>query len=393
MDSYGSFLAGLLARKHQHLLFPSLKIVENLVQKLPGVVSSSFTKEGVIYAIDTLLMLDDCSQSLSQQSSRSESQVVAREACKCLCYAFESCHSSVRTKTCRLGKDAVLNLAGHIKASYFSNELVDCRMGLTEILRKLKTYCSELNDNGGKYLMNDVVEKEDYLSDILGQVLRELSGGDSMSTFEFAESGIVKSLLNYLCNGRYLQGTLGSENSSDHSLSVLTRFQTFAAISLSTVGPTWEDTLLTSFIRKLQSALSSYDNFPVMLCHTYKPRNVIADIPFRHATVRPCLRIRFVREEGEDGICEYNEVITVELSSSLDVIEGYLWPKVSGNKSCQQPEPSKGDNEKVDLSARSKLADEILHQEAHGDIMIEPSVPEVNIFYCFYFSLKSSLRV
>ncbi|ONK77022.1 uncharacterized protein A4U43_C02F2300 [Asparagus officinalis] len=364
-----SFLAGLLARKHEHVLFLTLKIVETLMQKLSGVFSSPFIKEGVIYAIDALLIQNDCSQSLSQQSSCSGSRLVVRDSSRCLCNAFNVCYSSSETKTCRLGKDAVRNLAGHIKATYFHNESANCGMGLTEILKKLKTYCAELDDNGNKYLTNDVAEKEDYLSDILGQVLRELSSGDTMSTFEFIESGVVKSLAHYLCNGRYLQGYTGSHNSLNHSLSVLTRFQTFAAISLSNSGMTWEDLPLTSFVRKLQSALSSVDNFPVILSHNFKPRNVLVDIPVKHTTMNPCLRVRFIREEGEESIGDCSEVLTVELSCTLDVIEGYLWPKINGNKNHRQAEPTGEDIESVDFASGSPCPVGRNHEDASANIV------------------------
>ncbi|XP_008805036.2 E3 ubiquitin-protein ligase UPL4-like [Phoenix dactylifera] len=378
VTNISSFLAGLLARKDRHVLISTLKTVEILMQKLPGVFLSSFVKEGVIYAIDSLLMQKNCSQSTQRfgHMQHSDNQMATRDMPRCLCYEFDSSRaSSCEMKTCRVGKDTVLTLAKHLKTTYFTSEAVNSEMGLTEVLHKLKTFCAVLNDNVDRAAANDDCElNEEYLSHILDQVIRELYGKETISTFEFIESGIVRSLAHYLSNGKYLQGTSCGCDLSNHFLAVLRRFRTFACISLSKMNQGWENMLITLLVRKLQNALSSLDSFPVILSHVPKPRNTYADIPFRRCTMLPCLKVRFVREEGETTLHDHDNVLNVELSSSLEDIEGYLWPKVSTkNKEDEAESARKGMISTSDIAAGSMHAEEKNPQDLVAKIWQEPS--------------------
>ncbi|KAG1365699.1 E3 ubiquitin-protein ligase UPL4 [Cocos nucifera] len=377
VTNMSSFLAGLLSRKDHHVLISTLKTVEILMQKLPGVFLSSFVKEGVIYAIDSLLMQENCSQSTQRSGymQLSDNQMAARDISRCLCYAFDSSRaSSCEVKTCRLGKDTVLTLAKHLKTTYFTSEAVNSEMGLTEILHKLKTFCAVLNDNVDKAATNDgCAENEEYLSHILDQVISELHGRETMSTFEFIESGIVRSLVHYLSNGRYLQGTVCDCDLSNNFLAVLRRFRTFACISLSKMNQGWENMLITLLVRKLQIALSSLDSFPVVLSHVPNTRNTYADIPFRRSTMHPCLKVCFVREEGETTLHDHDNVLNVELASSLDAIEGYLWPKVSGKNSEHLAESARKDMISTsDIAAGNMCAEEKNPQHLVAKILREP---------------------
>ncbi|KAG1337984.1 E3 ubiquitin-protein ligase UPL4 [Cocos nucifera] len=378
VTNISSFLAGLLARKDHHVLISTLKTVEILMQKLPDVFLSSFVKEGVIYAIDSLLMQENCSQSAQQSShmQHSDNQMATRDISRCLCYAFDPSRAlSSEMKTCKLGKDTALTLARHIKTAYFPSEAVNSEIGLTEILQKLKTFCAVLNDNVDRSATKDGhAQNEEYLSHILDQVMRELYGGETMSTFEFIESGIVRSLVRYLSNGKYLQGTLYDGDLSNHFLAVLRRFQTFAGISLSKMNQGWENMLLTLLVRKLQNALSSFDSFPVISSHVSKPRNIFADIPFRRTTMHPCLKVHFVREEGETALNDYDNVLNVEPSSSLDTIEGYLWPKVSAKNNEHQVESAGKDTVGAgDIASGSTHAEGRNPEEIVAKTLREPS--------------------
>lgn len=377
VTNISSFLAGLLARKDHHILLPTLRTVEILMQKLPSVFLISFIKEGVIYAIDSLLVQENCLQSAQQSGhmQHSDNRVAARDISRCMCYAFDSSKgSSSEMKTCRLGKDTVLTLARHIKSDYFPSEAVNSEMGLTEVLQKLKTFCAALNDNVDRSATNDgCAQNEEYLSHLLDQVMRELYGGETMSTFEFIESGIVRSLAHYLSNGKYIQGTLCDRDLSNHFLAVLRRFRTFACISLSKMNHGWENMLLTLLVRKLQSALSSFDSFPVIASHVSKPRNTYADIPSRHSTMHPCLKVRFMREEGEKALHDYDNVLNVELLSSLEAIEGYLWPKVGAKNDEHQVESAGKDVVGTgDIASGSTHAEERNPQEIDAKILQEP---------------------
>jgi hypothetical protein len=86
--------------------------------------------------------------------------------------------------------------------------------------------------------------------------MMELHGGETMTTFEFLESGLVKSLLNYLSNGIYLQVDDNlKDHNADHFYAVLKRFQSFAHICFSRMEQGWGDMLLTLLVRKLQNAM------------------------------------------------------------------------------------------------------------------------------------------
>nr|CAD1817569.1 unnamed protein product [Ananas comosus var. bracteatus] len=322
-----SFLAGLLARKDHHVLFLTLRIVDTLMQKIPGVFLSSFIKEGVIYAIDTLSMQEKYPQTISEQYNdmqRSE---------RCLCYAFGLCKfPSSERRTCRLNRETLFTLAKHLKTTYFTHEKVSSERVLTEVLQKLKTSCAVLNGTVDEHLKNNSCsQNEEFLSHTLDQLMRELCGGETMTTFEFVESGIVKSLVNYLSSGKYLHGDQSDCNSSDHFPAVLERIQNFAHICLSKMDQGWQDMVLTLLVRKLHAALSSFENFPVILSYAFKPRNTITDIPVRRSTMNPCIRVQFVKEENEAGLSNYDNIVSVEISSSLIAIEEYLWPRVSTN--------------------------------------------------------------
>uniref|UniRef100_A0A0D9WHF8 HECT-type E3 ubiquitin transferase n=1 Tax=Leersia perrieri TaxID=77586 RepID=A0A0D9WHF8_9ORYZ len=338
------FLAGLLSRKDHHVLFSSLKLIEILMQKLPDAYLGYFIKEGVVYAVEALLMQEDFSKStnLSDETEQSDNQPVIRNKPTCFCYAFDYPRSDgAETRTCMIGKGKLFTFARHVKTTYFTTEAMNSEMGLTEILQKLKTCCAVLNDSANESLNRDNFQNEEHLNNILSEVMMELHGGETMTTFEFLESGLVKSLSNYLSNGKYLQldGNPNDYN-TEHFLAVLKRFQSFAQISFSRMEQGWGDMLLTLLVRKLQNALTSLDNFPVIMSHNFKPRSNISDIPTRHSTITPCIRVRFKKDEDQTNLSSYDNVVNLEISSSLHTIEEFLWPKICTGTSNQKPESS-----------------------------------------------------
>ncbi|KAL6841297.1 hypothetical protein ACP4OV_028815 [Aristida adscensionis] len=343
-----SFLAGLLSWKDHHVLIASLKIIEILMQKLPDAYLGSFIKEGVVYAVEALLTQEDCSTSTQHsdetQLSENQPQPIIRNRSTCFCYAFDSRRSeAVETRTCRIGKGSLFAFARHLKTTYFTTEVVSSEMGLTEILQKLKTCCAVLNETADKSSYPENTQSEEHLSSILSEVMMELHGGETMTTFEFLESGLVKSLSNYLSNGKYLQAEENLKDcSTDHIFTVLKRFQSFARMSFLTMDQGQGDMLLTLLVRKLQNALSSLDNFPVIISEHFKPRSNISDIPTRHSTIVPCIRVRFKKDEAETNLSCYDSAVNVEISSSLQSIEEFLWSKVSAATNSQKAEASPG---------------------------------------------------
>lgn len=322
-----SFLANSLAKKDHHVLFSALRAVEILMQKLPDSFLSSFIKEGVVYAIDALLMQETC--------QKSGNQVVNWSTSRCLCYTFDMSRSS-QTRSCQLrginkdengsesGNGTIFSFARQLNGKYFTREAVSSEIVLSEISHKLKTCCQLLNDT------IDTLPNEQYLSTVLGEVMRELCGGETMTTFEFVESGIIKSLAIYLTNGKYLdKDMVCTSKSHDNYISVLKRLKAFACLCFNKVNKGSDETIMTFLVRKLQSALSSFDSFPVVLSHGFRHRPFRVEVPVRHSATHPCVKVSFVREDDETELSEFDGgVLYVESTLSLAEIEKYLWPKI-----------------------------------------------------------------
>lgn len=341
------------------MLILALEIAEMILQKLSDTFLNSFVKEGVFFAIDALLTPEKCSQLLfpvfsgMQLGSSSSQKSSGREVLRCLCYAFDTGQSSTASEsgTCWHDKDSVHNLAQKIRTTYFSPELFGSEEGLTDILQNLKTFSAALSDLMNVPSSNDSpAQNEEKFYSILHQIMEKLNGTEPVSTFEFIESGVVKSLMNYLSNGLY-NGELRGAYSN---LSVVEkRFEVLARLFLSSSNNISEDFPLSVLIQKLQSALSSLENFPVILSHSFRQRNSFATVPFGRCIAHPCLRVRFVKGDGETCLSDFSEdLVTVDPFSSLDAIEVYLWPKVSakGSKDVES------DSQAIDQMNRESLS-------------------------------------
>ncbi|KAF9593401.1 hypothetical protein IFM89_022662 [Coptis chinensis] len=360
--SISSFLAGIIALKDLHLLMLALRIVKTVMQELHGAFLDSFIKEGIVYAIDALVTPEKCSQFLLQASNRS-SQLLSRAnpkmavngAFRCLCYAYNMDQPpSSKVESCKLDEASVHTMAKHIMTTYFTTESPNSQFGLTRVLEKLKILCAALSDTVNMPLKNDICQQEERLTQILGQIMEELNGEESVSTFEFVESGIVSSLVDYLSNGCYRNGKVDPRDLSSHLDVLQRRYEVFARFCLSSTRHLWKSMPLARLIGKLQSALSTLENLPVILHHISKPRETHAAIPSERATTRPCLKVRFVKVEGEVSLCDSaSDVVTVEAFTSLDAIERYLWPKVSTSRSQQVVESATGSKEQPKNSAEN----------------------------------------
>lgn len=339
-----SFLAGVFTRKDLHVLLLALKIVEAVLQKHANVFLDSFIKEGVLFAIDALLSPERCSpfmfpscndvQFLHDTAQKSSSRDVG-----CLCFSFNSCQSPVATKvmTCKLEKDSIKNIAEHIKNNYFGTELLDTEKGFTDILQKLQTLSVALTDLVNKSTRGFACgEDEEQFYPVLQQIMSVLGGKDPISTFEFVESGIVKSLLNYLFNGKYAVDK--AENQGLYQMHVTEkRFEVLGKLLVYISETPFENSILTTLIRRLQSALSSMETFPVILSQGTKLRNSYATVPYGHVTSYPCLKVLFVKGEGENLSDYFKDVVNVDPFSTMDAIDKYLWPKVSSKRTYHHP--------------------------------------------------------
>ncbi|CAN4121598.1 unnamed protein product [Withania somnifera] len=337
-----SFLAGVFTRKDPHVLILALQIVDKLLENLSHVFLNSFVKEGVLFAIDALLSPEKCSQSLFsvsngvQASDETCQGSVPRSAVKCLCFASDAIQSPTgpEARTCKIERETVQSLARHIRASYFATDPMNHGLGITVVLQKLKILSSTLTDRVHKFrsCTAPLQEKEDFYP-LLHQIMSELNGNHAISTFEFIESGVVKSLVNYLSNGQYLGHKVDGDGSVNQLYIVEKRFELFGRLLLYNSVLPLEDSAFLTLTRRLHSALCSVENFPVILSHASKLRNSYATIPNGRCTSYPCLKVQFVKGEGESSIGDYTvSVVNVDPFSPLEAIEGYLWTKVSRKK-------------------------------------------------------------
>ncbi|XP_028775983.1 E3 ubiquitin-protein ligase UPL4 isoform X3 [Neltuma alba] len=332
-----SFLAGVFTRKDHHLLILALQIAEIILNKVSDDFLTLFIKEGVFFAIDALLTPGSSSELMYPvfggiQLAFDSSQKSSSRDLKCLCYAFstnEPCTAVSDAGTCKLEKESIINLAKHIKSKFLAPELYDSEKGLTEILQNLRALSVALNDSLGTTTSNGSrLLPEERVDDILYQIMEKLTGKEQVSTFEFIESGIVKSLINYLSNGLLMRKNGGRQGGYD--VVIEKRFEVLARVCLSYPQLPSGDTPLSFLIRNLQSALTSLEAFPVILSNGLKLRGSYATVPNRCPIPYPCLKVRFVKGEGETCLNNYTEDFhTVDPFSSLHAIGGYLWPKVS----------------------------------------------------------------
>ncbi|KAL3569451.1 hypothetical protein D5086_029341 [Populus alba] len=373
------FLAGVLTRKDHHVLMLALQITETILQKLPDVFVNSFIKEGVFFAIDGLLVPEKCSQLIFpvcngihlplNSNQKSSSKVVMR----CLCYAFDTGQSlsASETGTCKLEKDSIENLAKHIRISYFALESCDSEKGLTDILQKLRALSAELSD-----LMNMSVKIGSCTQDgekcysILCQIMEKLDGREPVSTFEFIESGIVKILVNCLFNGKYLREKVEPQST----------FEVFARLLSS--SDLSEESPLSALIQKLQGALSSLENFPVILSHASKYRSSFAIIPNGCCTSYPCLRVFRIKgtEQIESAAQALEPAENVQFkspstanpsegeSSGLMEPDSMAFDLLDNEANLSQPPPE------LDVNLIQRNRDETLSNDTHI-VSVEDIVP------------------
>ncbi|XP_024982786.1 E3 ubiquitin-protein ligase UPL4 isoform X2 [Cynara cardunculus var. scolymus] len=329
------FLAGVFTRKDRHVLMLALNISDTILQKNSDVFVGPFVKEGVLFAIDALTVQEKGSQFMFSMfneihlSNSSSQKVAAKDAIRCLCYSFDANQSSSTSESwnCKLEKDCVKTLAKHIRTNYFNTNSSTSENGMTAVLEELKSLSAELTSMLGA----DSMLEEEYDS-VLHRIMSHLSGEDVISTFEFVESGIAESLFKYLSSGECLRKESDSHGTKTQSCIAERRLEAFWRLFLSSTDQPFNNFSLSAFISKLQSALSSVEDFPVMLNNVPKHRNSYTTVPHRRCTTYPCLKLLIVKGEGETTLSDYSgDVQNVDPFSDFDAIERFLWPKVCSN--------------------------------------------------------------
>ncbi|CAH2074396.1 unnamed protein product [Thlaspi arvense] len=318
-----SVLAGILSRKDPHVVVVALQIAEVFLEKYRDAFLNPFIKEGVFFAIEALLNSDRGQRNqvsgVIQGSADLPQKPVTKEIVKCLCQSFERSLPS-SSQTCKVENDSVYILATRIKESFFGPEVFDSEKGLTDVLQNLKNLSVALSD-----LMTVPIDAHEKFFSIWNQIMERLNGRESVSTFEFTESGVVKALANYLSNGLYQRKLSKGDPEYDSLLYVGKRFEVFTK-SL------WSGGEASSYVlvQKLQNSLSSLENFPIVLSQILKQRNTYAAVPNGSDISHPCLRVRFIKAEGETCLRDYSQdFVTVDPLCYLDAVDQFMWPKVN----------------------------------------------------------------
>ncbi|XP_027935791.1 E3 ubiquitin-protein ligase UPL4-like [Vigna unguiculata] len=372
-----SFLAGVFTQKDQHMLMLALQIAEIIIQKFSDDFLMLFLKEGVYFAIDSLLKPEKRTTKLmypvncgiqpdfSQKSS-------SRQAIKCLCYAFSSGQSSTSSEVrkCKLDEYSAFDLAEHIKTTYFVRELFHSQ---TDALQNLTALSNDLLSMSTDNCALSVHEEK--TKSILYQIMGKITGKEQVSTFEFIESGVLKSLADYLSQGRYMRNNnMGIHDVCKDNAVIEKRFETLASVCLFASQPFSCEKTLSLLIRNLHTALSSLETFPVIPSTGLKMRGSYVTVPKGRPVPYPSLYVNFVKAEGEKFRNDYFSgvgiIYTVDPFSSLQSIEGFLWPKLSsesigydGSSSILAPESP---------PPQSPLSSSTVPVEIPTDMMTDP---------------------
>lgn len=313
-----SFLANIYARNDRHVLISGLKTAELLLHKLPEFYRS-FVKEGVLFAVDALQDPEKSSQNLP--ASNQKVGAILTDVSGCFCYAFDIHRpTSPESMTCKIKDLTVQGMAEHIKAAYFTGMMNNPSCVISGCLQKLRNFSTSLASSAPLLDMSSINKQQDVLHNLM-EVISDKQ--ESVSIFELVESGIVRSVVDYLSGGCPGKETI------DYDV-LFKRFGLFMRVSLISTSEQCKELRLASLVQKLQSALSVLEHFPVIVSYTPQLRTVYSNIPYPHYTRHPCLKIRFMKKEGEIGLREFcQEVQLVEAFSYFDDLDRFLWPKVS----------------------------------------------------------------
>ncbi|XP_078166740.1 HECT ubiquitin protein ligase family protein KAK [Carex rostrata] len=371
-----SFLAGILAWKDPQVLIPALQIAETLMEKLPGIFSKMFVREGVVHAIESLICPESSSATPNQvpATDKDSDALTGTSSSRSRRYRRRTSGPSMDTtnldevktpapasgSTDTPGSSSSLRVvvsgcAKSFKEKYFPGDSDSSDVGVTDDLRLLRTLCTKLNacaENSrakgkGKLKVSAVSSfdisagVEEQLNEVVAEMLTELSKGDGVSTFEFIGSGAVIALLNYLSCG-----TFGKEKIPDntyHKLrqQAIRRYKSFISIALC-FDKDGSGTPMTTLVQKLQNALSSLERFPVVLSHSGRSSSSGgARLSSGLSALSQPFKLRLCRAQGEKSLRDYSSnVVLIDPLASLAAVEDFLWPRIQRTESSSTQKPS-----------------------------------------------------
>ncbi|XP_039167350.1 E3 ubiquitin-protein ligase UPL3 isoform X2 [Eucalyptus grandis] len=382
VTNISSFLAGILAWKDPHVLVPALQIAEILMEKLPETFSKMFVREGVVHAVDQLILAGNSSSgsasadkdndSVTGTSSRSRRYrrrsgssnpegTSVEESKNSLSINVGSPPGSIEIPNVNSNlRTTVSACAKAFKDKYFPSDPGATDVGVTDDLLHLKNLCMKLNagiddqkmkakgksKNSGSRLPDNSANKDEYLNGIISEMLAELSKGDGVSTFEFIGSGVVGALLNYFSCGYYSKDRITEANLSRLRQQALRRYKSFVSVALPYGNGEVAVAPMTVLVQKLQNALSSLERFPVVLSHSARSSSGSGRISSGLSALSQPFKLRLCRAQGEKSLRDYSSnVVLIDPLASLAAVEEFLWPRVQRSDSGQKPSPSGGNSE------------------------------------------------
>lgn len=378
-----SFLAGVLAWKDPQVLVPALQIAEILMEKLPGTFSKMFVREGVVHAVDTLILTGSTSNSQPSSNDKDKDNDSITGSSRSRRNRRRGGNSTSDANPTDDSKNSIPNVVTHpnsaeiptvnsslrvavsacaktFKEKYFPSDPEATETGATDDLIRLKNLCMKLNSttddhktklkgkskaSGPRY--SDIsASKEELLGESITEMLRELSRDDGVSTFEFIGSGVVASLLNYFTCGSFSKERISEVNLPKLREQALKRYISFVSVSLPPTVDEGHVVPMSVLVQKLQNALSSLERFPVVLSHASRSSSGNARLSSGLSALSQPFKLRLCRAQGEKSLRDYSSnVVLIDPLASLAAVEDFLWPRVQRSESGQIPSVSAGNSE------------------------------------------------
>ncbi|XP_052192729.1 E3 ubiquitin-protein ligase UPL3 [Diospyros lotus] len=383
VTNISSFLAGVLAWKDPQVLVPALQIAEILMEKLPGTFSNMFVREGVVHAVDALILAGSSGSASSQPSSNEKDNDSIPGSSSRRRYrrrganfnadphSAEDSNSPVPTISTPPNsaeiptsnsslRMAVSACAKAFKDKYFPSDPGAIEVGVTDDLLHLKNLCTKLNSSvddqktkskgkskaSGSWFAEFSASKEENLVSVISEILAELSKGDGVSTFEFIGSGVVAALLNYLSCGCFSKERISEVNLPKLRQQALIRYKQFITIALPSSIDEGNVAPMSILVQKLQDALSSLERFPVVLSHTSRSSSGHSRMSSGLSALSQPFKLRLCRAQGEKSLRDYsNNIVLIDPLAILAAVEDFLWPRVQRSESGPKPSVSGGNCE------------------------------------------------
>ncbi|KAI4376112.1 hypothetical protein MLD38_013904 [Melastoma candidum] len=384
VTNISSFLAGILAWKDPHVLVPALQIADVLMEKLPDTFLKMFVREGVVHAVDQLILAGNSNSGPPQASStEKDNECVTSTSSRSRRYRRRCNSTNIDGNPVEESKNPVLantvsppssseipsvnsNLRSIVSAcaeafkdKYFPLDPGVADVGLTDDLLRLKNLCTKLNlsvddqkiklkgksKSVGSRTSDDSANKDETLSEIIAEMLSELSKGDGVSTFEFIGSGVIGALLKYFSCGYFFKERITEANISKLRQQALKRYKSFVAMALPSGTTGMNPTPMTVLVRKLQSSLLSLERFPVVLSHSSRSSGNGRISSGLSALPHP-FKLRLSRASCEKSLRDYSSnIVLIDPLETLAAVEEFLWPRVQRDESCQKSSASVANSE------------------------------------------------